>query len=164
MDIKFKKYMNPRYIICAMIDSNYIDLHSLIEWADTMINSIDVPKDWLFLISLGSDINNVNYDIRCCLSNENILDHEIIDSLFIGFSYIRYKNGEVNINELDKILSGYFVFNKNLFNEDDLYTYFYHPKSNPNLINSINSEFVRCECISKKAIEYFYSNKVINEI
>jgi len=78
--------------------------------------------------------------------------------------YIRYKNGEVNINELDKILSGYFVFNKNLFNEDDLYTYFYHPKSNPNLINSINSEFVRCESISKKAIEYFYSNKVINEI
>jgi len=93
LDIKFKKYMNPRYIICAMIDSNYIDLHSLIEWADTMINSIDVPKDWLFLISLGSDINNVNYDIRCSLSNENILDNEIIDSLFIGFSYINPNHG-----------------------------------------------------------------------
>lgn len=147
-----------------MTDSYFINLIDLVTWADTVIDSIDIPPEWLVTISLGTNLSDVNYNIRTSLANDNILDHNLIDSLFIGFCYIRYKNGEINCKELDKILSNYFVADKKLFNEDELFTYFYEPKSNTDLVNSINIEFVRCENISKKALEYFYSGNVSRDL
>ncbi|MDN5489156.1 MAG: hypothetical protein L0G57_02220 [Acinetobacter sp.] len=164
MDIEIKKYMNPRYIICAMTDSYFINLIDLVAWADTVIDSVNIPPEWLVTISLGTNLSDINYSIRTSLANDNILDHNLIDSLFIGFCYIRYKNDEINYKELDGILSNYFVADKNFFNEDDLFTYFYEPKSNSDLVNSINLEFVRCENICKKALEYFYSDDVCRDL
>ncbi|MGR2921051.1 hypothetical protein [Acinetobacter guillouiae] len=164
MDTELKNYMNPRYIICAMIDSCFIDLDTLIGWADMNISRVDTPRDWLFSVSLATDLKDINDGIRCGLANENMLDHNLIDSLFIGFAYIRYKKGEINISELDKILSEYFVSDRALFNEDDLFTYFYKPNSNSQLVHDINLKFAEYESISRNAFEYFHNDKIIKAL
>lgn len=142
-----------------MIDSCFIDLDTLIGWVDMNISHVDTPRDWLFSASLATDLKNINDGIRCGLANGNMLDHNLIDSLFIGFAYIRYKKGEINISELDKILSEYFVFDRALFNEDDLFTYFYKPNSNSQLVHDINLKFAEYESISKRLLNIFIVKK-----
>lgn len=142
-----------------MIDSCFIDLDTLIGWVDMNISHVDTPRDWLFSASLATDLKNINDGIRCGLANGNMLDHNLIDSLFIGFAYIRYKKGEINISELDKILSEYFVSDRALFNEDDLFTYFYKPNSNSQLVHDINLKFAEYESISKRLLNIFIVKK-----
>lgn len=164
LDTELKKYMNPRYIICALIDSYSINLHELVDWADTAINCIDSPMDWLFKISLATNLSDISYYIRCTLADENILDHDLIDSLFIGFVYIRYINDRISSSEFEKILSEYFVSDKKLFNEDTLFTYFHTSSSDDKLINEINQKFYEYEFISRQAFEYFYSSEIYKDL
>ena len=164
MDSEFSEYLNPRYIVCAMLESQFIDLDNLIRWSDHFIEMANTPAEWLFSISLGTNYNDVVYSMRMSLIEDELLDENLIDTLFIGLSYLSYKDEKISLTELDKKLVGYFVGNKPLFNEDDLSFYFLNLDSNSELIRAINAEFKKAEHISKIAIQYFYSNSIIDAI
>lgn len=164
MDTELKKYLNLRYIICAMIESKSIGLKELIEWVDHLIISLDKPTYWLLEISVCSNLNEIDCSIRISLANEDILDHDCIDSLVIGLAYIRYKDGFIDCKEMELILTDYFVSNKPYFNEDSLHTYFDHVDDNSELNNYINNAFIEYEYISREALEYFYSERFPEEL
>lgn len=161
MDVEFNEYLNPRYIACAMIESQSIDFECLVKWADRLIVILNSPPEWLFSISLGRNLKAIDDSIRKSLADENLLDHHLIDTLFIGFSYCKFKNKKITLAKFEDLLVGYFVGSKLLFNEDDLIFYFSNINSNYEVVSEINLEFEKSENISKRAEEFFWGKEII---
>jgi len=82
--------------IFAAIESGFVDLASLKNWADRCIDTIPQPRNWLIDLSLASSEQNALDVLRRALPEYGVMLDESYGELLLGFWYLRLANRKVS--------------------------------------------------------------------
>jgi hypothetical protein len=83
----------------AAIESNYLGLPSMKDWADQCIEAAKQPTDWLIDLSMASSSENALDVLRVALPRYGAMLDENYGELLLGFWYMRLREGGVSKNE-----------------------------------------------------------------
>jgi hypothetical protein len=83
----------------AAIESNYLVLPSLKDWADQCIEAAKQPTDWLIDLSMASSSENALDVLRVALPRYGVMLDQNYGELLLGFWYMRLREGSVSKNE-----------------------------------------------------------------
>lgn len=81
--------------IFAGIESYFLDLATLKDWADRCIDSAAQPCDWIIDLSLASSREHALNVLRETLPRFEVTLNESYGELLVGFWYLRFSSHEV---------------------------------------------------------------------
>lgn len=99
--------------VFAGIESHFVDLASLKDWADRCIGFADQPCDWIIDLSLASSSEHALNVLRAALPRFDVTLNESYGKLLVGFWYLRFSNNDVAegkfLTELIDVIDAYQV-------------------------------------------------------
>lgn len=148
----------------AGIETNYISLEQLDSWATEIISTLSEPAIWLLYI-LGCSSTEMLLDVLRSVANEIglILDQEYTD-LSLGFIYLKYKNGEMTLAELESSLIDYAGYEDNRnFDVEKIFQIFKDKKNVKKLELEIDKLAYIYSINCHLQIEYVFGKKCLDK-
>ena len=85
----------------ASLESNYVELPLLKNWADQCIESTKQPSRWLIDLSLASSTENALDILRLALPEYGVMLDQSYGKLLLGFLYQRLNKGGLSREDFD---------------------------------------------------------------
>lgn len=86
-------------MLIALIDSGYAKSEFWIKWADSLINRLTKPSNWLIELSLTNSVEDALRLLReqnLMVNTKENIDHV---STVLGYLYMRYKEGSLSFKD-----------------------------------------------------------------